>query len=650
MPKADKHFYEFGAFHIDTLERVLYRGNEMIPLTPKAVDTLLVLVVNRERVVDKDELLKLVWPDTFVEEGALAKNVSALRKALGGGTDEFQYIATVHKRGYRFVAQVKDLTLNKELPPPVPSPIPVDDAEDPFKWLTSKWVKGLVWTIPAVLVVWLVYTRLVNPSHPTPASGLNHYPTTRIGSLAVLPLDNPSRDEVGESFTESMHEELINTLAKIESLRVISRTSAMIYKDAHKPLPQIARELNVDAIVEGSVLQSENKVRITVELFEGKTERQLWAQDYERDLRDVLRLQGEVATDIAHEIQVKVASHEPPLNFNRLKKSRLNAQPRQVDPEAYLSCAHGRYYWNKRTPDGFRKSIEYFQHAIVKDPSYAPAYVGLADAFSLLGSTGFDVLPPNQVMPKARAAAEQAVKLDDNLAEGHTSLGYVKLSYDWDLGAAEREFEEAIRLNPGYATAHHWYVHYFLAKGQTEQALAEIHKAEVSDPFSFIISMGVGWFLYHARRYDDAIERYHTTLDLNPDLSLTYCALGMALVQKRFYREALSAFEKAKDRPGSAAFVQANIAVANALTGQLAEARRALADLQRSAQQQYVPAIYEAAIHTVMGDQEEAIRSLQKAYEERSDYMVYLKTEPSFDTLRTDRRFQDLLRRVGSRH
>lgn len=629
MPDKEKHFYEFGPFHIETVERVLYRGMEMIPLTPKAVETLLALIANRDRVVDKDELLKMVWPDTFVEEGALAKNVSALRKALGGNADESQFIATVHKRGYRFVAVVKDLAANKGLAAPVSDPV-IDNPDDPSGWLTSKWFKGLVWSVTALVLIWLAYLGMVGRTHPTAG----------IRSLAVLPLNNPSRDAAQEYFTEGMHEELINTLAKIESLRVISRTSAMIYKDARKPLPQIARELKVDAIVEGSVLQSEQKVRITVELFEGKTEKQLWAQDYERDLRDVLALQGEVADAIAREIQVKLTPQE---------RNRL-AQPRQVDPEAYLAYAHGRYYWNRRTPDGLRKSVGYFQEAIAKDASYAPAHAGLADALSLLGSTGSDVLPPNQVMPKAKSAAEQAVKLDDKLAEGHASLGYVKLSYDWDLGAAEREFKRAIELNPGYATAHHWYAHYFLAKGQPEQALTEIHQAEVSDPFSFIINMGVGWFLYHARRYDEAIERYHSTLELNPDLSMNYCALGMALVQKRLYKEAQAEFEKAQHYPGSAAFVQANVAATNALSGQAAEARKDLEAIQSLAQHQYVPAIYLAAIHTSLGERDKAIQWLQKAFAERSDYMVYLKTEPAFDTLRDDRRFRELLDRIGSGH
>jgi len=275
MANVEKHLYEFGPFHIDTAERLLYRGEELIPLTPKAIDTLLVLIANRGRVVEKDELIKAVWPDTFVEEGALARNVSALRKAFGSDTDDSQFIATVPKRGYRFVA-------------PVTVPEPPEPPRKPRKWL-----KRLAWLISAVLLIVLivlVYPRVVSLLSRLDPPGARH-----MASLAVLPLDNLSRNAAQEPFTDGMHEELINTLARIEALRVKSRISVLAYKGVRKPLPQIARELDVDAIVTGSVLQSENRVRITVELFEGKTERQLFAQSYQRDLREVLALQAEVA-------------------------------------------------------------------------------------------------------------------------------------------------------------------------------------------------------------------------------------------------------------------------------------------------------------------------------------------------------------------
>jgi TolB-like protein/DNA-binding winged helix-turn-helix (wHTH) protein/Tfp pilus assembly protein PilF len=622
MAKAEKHLYEFGPYRLDSVERLLIRGEETIPLTPKAIDTLLVLVANSGRVLERDELMKSVWPDTFVEDGALARNISALRKALGDDNEDFRYIETIPKRGYRFVAPVKDLSAS---PPPTSS--------DKTEGNRRKRIWRVAWVVLAVVLIlagplaYLWFHRMF-PRYGAPS----------ISSLAVLPLDNPSNDPAQEYFADGMTEELINSLAKIEALKVISRTSAMTYKGVkNKPLPVIARELNVDAVVEGSVLQSGNRVRITVQLFEGKTDRQLWAQSYEENLRDVLSLQGEVASAIAREIRVQLT----PVEKQRLTKAR------PVDPEAYLAYSYGRYWWNKRAPEDIQKGIEYFQRAIAKDPSYAPAYAGLADAYALLGSIGSDVLPPNEVMPKAKKAALEAVRLDDNLAEGHTSLAYVKLSYDWDLTAAEREFKRAINLNPGYATAHHWYAHYFLASSQPEKALAEVRRAVVLDPLSLSINVGLGWCLYHAHRYDEAIQQYRSTLDISPNFSLAHSTLGMAYVQKRLYNEALAEFNKASTLPGSHTLARANIGRTYALTGRAAEARQVLRELERSARQEYVPAMYVAAIYASLGASDQSMSWIEKAYEERSDYMIYLSTEPSLDGLRSDPRFQEFLKLIG---
>ncbi len=620
MPKLEKHLYEFGPYRIDSVERLLQRGEETIPLTPKAADTLLALVANSGRVLEKDELMKIVWPDTFVEEGALARNISALRKALGDDAESSQYVETIPKRGYRFIATVKDVSV--AAPPELIEPVKK-------KHVSFSWVAWLVAGALLILAAVVVYPSLSRRFGARPPN---------ISSLAVLPLNNLSNDPAQEYFADGMTEELINSLAKIEALRVISRTSAMTYKGVrNKSLPQIARELKVDGIVEGSVVQSRNRVRITVRLFEGKSEKQLWAQSYEQDLRDVLALRSQVASAIAREIQVKLTPRE---------QQRLT-QSRQVNPEAYLAYSYGRYCWNKRTPEDFQRGLEYFQQAIAKDRSYAPAYAGLADAYALLGSIGADVRPPNEVMPKAKEAALEAVRLDDNLAEGHTSLAYLKLSYDWDLVAAEREFKRAIDLNPGYATAHHWYAHYFLAQALPEQALAEVRRAQALDPLSFSINVGLGWCLYHARRYDDAIAQYRSTLEIDPNFSLAHCTLGMAYAQKRLYPDALTEFNKALALPGSRSFALANIARTYALSGKVAESRKLLQELENSAKKQYVPAMYIAAIYAALGEGDRSIRWIQKAYAERSDYMVYLKTEPSVDAFRSNPRFQGLLKLIA---
>jgi|SRR5579871_604112 len=619
MPKSEKHLYEFGPYRIDTVERLLQRGDETIPLTPKAADTLLALVATPGRILEKDELIKIVWPDTFVEEGALARNISALRKALGDDAESSQYVETIPKRGYRFIATVKDVASSSP-------PQPVDPVKTRHRRLPR-----VAWVLAGVLLILAAVLAY-------PTLSRRFYRPPNISSLAVLPLNNMSNDPAQEYFADGMTEELINSLAKIEALRVISRTSAMTYKGVkNKSLPQIARELKVDGIVEGSVIQSNNRVRITVRLFEGKTERQLWAQSYERDLRDVLALRSDVASAIAREIQVKLTPRE---------QQRL-AQSRPVNPLAYLAYSYGRYCWNKRTPEDFQRALDYFQRAINLDSSYAPAYAGMADAYALLGSIGVDAYPPNDVMPKAKEAALKAVSLDDGLAEGHTSLGYVRLSYDWDLAAAESEFKRAIDLNPGYATAHHWHAHYFLARAQTEQALVEIKRAQRLDPLSFSINVGLGWCLYQARRYDDAIAQYRSTLEIDPDFSLAHCTLGMALTQKQLYDNALTEFNKALTLHGSRSFALANIARTYALAGKQGEAKKVLRDLENSAKQEYVPAMYIAAIYAALGQGDRSLRWIQKAYEERSDYMIYLKTEPSVDAFRSNPRFQGLLKLIA---
>jgi len=622
MYGQEKHLYEFGPFRIDSVERLLFRGQDVIPLTPKAVDTLLALVSNRGRVLEKDELIKLIWPDSFVEEGGLARNISVLRRVFEDGASEVHYIETIPKRGYRFVASVREAgpTAAQAAAPLAPVPEPVEPDDKP--------ARRTLWIIAGIIALAIALGWFSFAWQPSPR---------RINSLVVLPLRNPSNDPAQEYFTEGMTEELINTLAKIEALRVISRTSAMTYKTGNKPLPQIAKELNVDAVVEGSVLQSGGRVRITVALFEAKTEKQLWAQSYDQALRDVLTLQAEVASAIANEIQVKLTPSE---------KQQL-ATVRTVDPDAYLAYSYGRYYWNKRSPEFIQKGIEYFHRAITKDPSYAPPYAGLADAYAQLGSIGIDAAPPGEVMPKAKTAALEAVKRDETLAEGHTSLAYVRLSYDWDFSAAEREFKRAIQLNPGYATAHHWYAHYFLARGQPEQALAEMKRAQALDPRSLIINMGVGWGFYQARRYDEAIQQYRSVVDMDPSFYLTHCTLGMAYEGKQQYPDAIAEYKRALELPGSRSFALAGLGRAYELSGKHSEARQTLQELEKTAKRQYVPAVYLAAIYASMKDIDQSIAWTRKAYDERSDYLVYLPTEPWADTLRSDPRFQKLLQLIG---
>jgi TolB-like protein/Tfp pilus assembly protein PilF len=573
MGQQGKHLYQFGPFRIDRNERLLRRGTEVIPLAPKAIETLLVLAASGGRVVEKDELIKTVWPDTFIEEGGLARNISALRKVLGEDADGIDYIETIPRRGYRFIAPVSE-------------------------------------------------------THG------DSMPATR--SLAVLPLVNLSGDPSEDFFADGMTDELISYLLKIDSLHVSSRTSVMNYKGAGKPLRDIARELDVTWVVEGTVLQSGGRVRISVRLIDGATEKHLWAETYEKDMRDVLALQSAVAGDISREIRVKLT---PP------EKAKL-AQSRTVNPEAYQDYLRGRYFWNKRTGEALKKAREYFEQAIEKDPSYAPAHSGLADAYALMGSSGYDVMPPREAMPRAKAAARTALEIDDALADAHAALGYVKLAYDWDLPGAERELARAIELNPNYAIAHQWQGELLMARSSPDEATNTFRRALELDPLSVPCNLGLGWSYYFCRTYDLAIEQFRRTLEIAPGVPMALYGLGLSYHHKSQHREGLSEFQKAFLSSGGEVAAVMFMGVTYALAGRKKAAEKELAKLGALAKQSYVPAVYSAFIYVALNDLDRAFESLHKACEERSSYLIFLNVQPFFEKLRADPRYRDLSSRL----
>lgn len=553
---------------------MLRRGAEVIPLSPKAIETLLVLAASGGRVVEKDELIRTVWPDTFVEEGSLARNISVLRKALGEDADGMAYIQTISRRGYRFI-------------------VPTTEVHD------------------------------------------DGAPATR--SLAVLPLANLSGDPAQDYFADGMTDELISHFLKIEALKVASRTSVMACRDAGRRLCDIARELEVKWVVEGTVLQSSGRVRIAVRLMEGATEEHLWAETYERDMRDVLALQSAVAGDISREIRVKLT---PP------EKTRL-AQSRPVNPEAYEDYLRGRFFWNQRTGEALRKAREYFGRAIEKDPSYAPAHCGLADAFALMGSSGYDVMDPREAMPRAKAAAVQALAIDDSLAEAHAALGYVKLAWDWDFSGAENELAHALELKPNYAIAHQWRGELLMARSSPDDATNAFRRALELDPLSVPCNLGLGWSYYFSRKHDLAILQFLRTLELAPNVPMALYGLGLAYQHTGRIREGLTEFRKAySSSKGEAAAVML-MGVTHAMAGNRKAAEEELARLRALARKSYVPAIYPAFIYVVLNDLDGAFESLYKACEERSSYLIFLDVQPSFENLRRDPRYKDLLKRLG---
>jgi TolB-like protein/Tfp pilus assembly protein PilF len=457
----------------------------------------------------------------------------------------------------------------------------------------------------------------------------------RIQSLAVLPLENISRDPEQEFFADGMTESLISNLAKIGALRVISRTSAMQYKGVRKPLPEIARALHVDAIVEGSVFRAGDRVRITAQLIDAATDRHLWAQSYERDAGDVLALQLELAQAIANEVRVQLSPVE---------QERLGG-PRAVNPRAYEAYLRGRHCWNKRVPVEVRRAVEYFQQAIEADPAYAAAHAGLADAYNILAD--MNTVPPLEAASRSRAATSRALDLDPKLAEAHTSLAFIRFFFDWDWEGAERSFQQAITLNPAYATAHHWYAEMLASQARFEDAIASARRAEALDPLAFIIGTSVGDVLYFSRRYDEAIEQLRRVIAIEPTFSPARNDLARALAQSGRHAQAIEEYLAAAELSGGDPRSHAGLGHAYALAGREADARSVLEALTESARSLTVSSHAIAVIHTALGEHREAFEWLDRACREHDRALVWLKVHPRLDPLRPDPRFEELLRRVG---
>ncbi|HXJ96526.1 MAG TPA: protein kinase [Terriglobia bacterium] len=456
--------------------------------------------------------------------------------------------------------------------------------------------------------------------------------------LAVLPFENLSGDAQQNYFSDEFTEELTTQLARLhpETLGVIAPTSARIAKA--EGIDQIGRELGVKYVVEGTVTRHPgNEVRITARLTQLSDRTQLWADSYSRSEGDILALESDVAGAIARQIQLKLTPKE---------RARLGVS-RPVSPQAHDAYLHGRYEWNKRTPKAIQNAIADFQQAIAEDPNYAPAYAGLADAYGLLGSVPNDALPPRQVMPKAEEAAEKALALDNSLADAHASLAYIRLAYDWKWQEAEQQFEEALELNPGYATAREWHALYLAATDQLDEAVAEIQKAQELDPLSIIMGMAAAQVFLYAGENDRVLEQCRRALELNPNFFVAYYFRGRAYEQKGMLPEALADFRKAMSLyPGSPTLMMA-LGHASALAGDKPQAQELLADLETLSRRKYVPAVYMVGIAAGLDDKNEAFRWLNKAVQDRCDYVVYLKHEPGLDNLRSDPRFPEILRQIG---
>ena len=622
----------FGIYELDLKNGELRKAGQRIRLQPQPFKVLAILAVRAGETVTREEIQRQVWgEELFVDfERGLNVCIQQIRGALNDDADAPRYIETLPKRGYRFLAQVEKLQSPAEttavgsvsqLNPAIPSDRP-----------KTKGARiGVALALAVLLICAVLYFAKISNRFPFRNTARS------IRSVAVLPFDNFTGDPEQQYFADGMTEALIAELGQIRDLRVPSRTSVMLYKRANKPLRQIARELGVDALVEGSVTRSGDRMEITVQLLDGPQDRHLWGDTYDRDARDVVAFEQELARTITAELRI---------SFSAQSQQHLKSVA-PVNADAYSAYLHGRYYWYKRTIEGFQKSIQYYEQAVAADPNYAPAYAGLADAYALLGSSPNDDLPPDQAMPKAKLAAQKALQLDDSLAEAHASFAYINMVYDWNWPSAEKEFRRAIELNPNYAGAHEWYAEFLAARGRESEALSEMKRARDADPLLVLMHAAVAEALYYSRRYDDVISQCQQTFELDPDYPLAHFHLGRAYVAKKMYPEAIAEYQKAQASLGETPAIVMAIGYANAKAGNRTAAHQALDELQAQSKRRYVPALYFGAIYTGLGDTDAGMSWIEKAYREHSDYLIYLNVDPMADTLRSSPRFQAILQKVG---
>ena len=584
VPAPSDRVLRFDVFELNTRTGELHRKGVRLRLQGQPLQVLATLLKRAGQLVTRDELRAQVWPaDTFVDfDHSLHNAIARIRETLGDSAETPRYIETLPRRGYRFIEPVHDVA-----PEALTSPL-LRNAGD----------------------------------------------ARAIQALAVLPLENYSGDPGHDYFADGMTEALITSLAKIKALRVISRTSAMRYKGARKSLPQIARELNVDAVIEGSVLRSGNRIRIAAQLIHAPTDQHLWAESYERDFRDVLALQSEIARQIARQVRIILTPEE---------HARLGIV-RQVNPQAHEWYLKARYHWNKRTEESVQKALSYFQRAIDSDPTYAQGYAGLADAYNILGY--YNSLSPIEAYPKGRAAALKALELDDSLAEPHATLGVVKRDFEWDWWGAEEEFQRAIALNPGCVDAYHWRGTLFSMLGRHVEALQEKSHALELDPLSVVIRTDLARMYYFARDYDRSLENYQAALDMESNFVSAHLWLAHVYQQQGRFDQAISSLKTGVRLSNDSPFALARLGHGYALAGNSIEARSLLYKLHSLSRQRYVSPYDIAMVHLGLKEIDATFLWLEKSLEQRSLWLGYLNVEPQLDILRTDSRFHHLFRRI----
>jgi TolB-like protein/DNA-binding winged helix-turn-helix (wHTH) protein/tetratricopeptide (TPR) repeat protein len=610
-----KQCVRFGVFEVDLESGELRKHGIKIKLQQKPFQILALLMERPSEVVTREDLQQRLWPsDVFVDfESGLNNAVKKLRAALGDSAETPRFIETVAGRGYRFLAIPQTTQNVAEVSPPAPARI------------SPLWMAGALAVIVVLIgFIWAGRRRTIHPA----ASA------SQIHKIAVLPLENLSHDDQQEYFADGMTDAIIDQLARVRGLTVISRTSTMQYKRAHKPLPQMARELGVDTVVEGTVLRSGNRIRVSAQLIDAATDKHLLSRTFERDLEDVLKLQQDVARAVAQQITSSLSAGE----VGRL------SNPTPVDPEAYEAFMLGRFYWFKRTPDAFWKGIEYFQEAIAREPNYALAYVGLADSY--FGLQYLEIVPPLQFKAQERSAILKALSLDDSLAEAHTSLAHAQEMEDWDFAAAEKEYRRAVDLNPSYALAHQWLGNDLAIRGRSAEALEESRKAMALDPLSALFRASYAHRIAYAGRFDEAADACRKALELDANYPTANMYLGQIEEYRGRYQAAISRFRKAFEVSATPLHL-ANLGHAYARNGNRSEALKLLSQLRALSKTRYVSPYAYALVYIGLADKEKAMEWLQRAVTERSQWVTTLKVDPIFGELRGDPRFDSLLRQIG---
>jgi TolB-like protein/DNA-binding winged helix-turn-helix (wHTH) protein/Tfp pilus assembly protein PilF len=633
--------YRFGVFEADGRTGELHKQGRTIRLRGRPFDILLLLLARRGDVITRDELRQQLWlADTFVDfDHGLNSAMNRLREALGDSAENPRFIETLPKRGYRFIAPIdvveRDVAPSPETLPPVDRPVERDlstlrsvaEPQTPPRVRVSGPSRlvllAATGALAVAVVIALLYLRVARPAQ---------HPSSKM-TLAVLPFENLSSEADQEFFSDGFTEEMIAELGKLDPQRlgVIARTTTRLYKDTRKNIGQIRQELGVDYVLEGSIRRAANRVRITAELVQTSDMTHLWAESYDRDISDVLAIQSEVAMKIARSLTLA------------LRRPDANAPGGATSSSAYDLYLRGRSFRDQATEESTRKAIEYFQRAIAVDPQYARAHAGIADAYWLLGAPGWEVEQPMALLQKAQASAERALAIDAQLAEAHAVLAMIRLSYRWDREASEREILEAIRVNPSYAQAHQYYSTVLTTMGRFDEAIGEAKRALDLDPLSVPASTTLGIRYFYAGRIPEAMIQFSKTIDASPEFAVAHWGLAQGhRVNGNTARE-LDELQRAVDLSGNSAYMRAHLAFGLATAGNRERASRIQRELEAESHERYQSPYHLALIAVGLGDREAMMRALERAFADRSGWMVFLPVEPEFAGVRETPEFQRLL-------